>query len=411
MSAEDEFGSPGDVLTSNFDTYALILQLGCILNTVPAWKKTYQLRVAVFVEFQADIAQETERIKKLLENLRIQAEVLVVCLAESELNSYDTIVNGNTTNVEDIDLLLNGESWWTELQAFRRESTGASTSSGHDIDMVQLIADHSWPSSSFQQQGGSPTSHSAFRNLLSKAKNRHSISHISRRFSSSNTSTRPNLGHSRSSQQSSGENETEDIEDDTSSPHESFSDLNRFSSPTRRRVSSGDADQLTKTARRPSLASDAQAPSPSAGSSAPTVEAQLPRNKLLLKPMVSDRPGLLSRSSSPHFSCKAIPETQLSFNEGPGPTITFADDIDGHRRVDTKTSLSFNDIPSSGQHVILNELFRRHSSNTAVVFTTLPSPTPGTWKEERESLDYLTSLDVGYPPARSWHIANPFSRP
>ena len=48
ISAEGE-NQQHNVLTTNFDTYTLILQLGCILNTVPEWKKSYTLRVAVFV--------------------------------------------------------------------------------------------------------------------------------------------------------------------------------------------------------------------------------------------------------------------------------------------------------------------------------------------------------------------------
>lgn len=36
--------------------------------------------------------------------------------------------------------------------------------------------------------------------------------------------------------------------------------------------------------------------------------------------------------------------------------------------------LSFNDLPCRAQHLILNELIRQHSDDTAVVFTTLPSP-------------------------------------
>ena len=52
MSAEiaSESNKQKNVLTTNFDTYTMILQLGCILNTVPSWKKSYKLRVAVFVE-------------------------------------------------------------------------------------------------------------------------------------------------------------------------------------------------------------------------------------------------------------------------------------------------------------------------------------------------------------------------
>lgn len=62
---------------TNFDTYTLILQLGCILNTVPSWKRAYRLRVAVFVEYESDVEEERGRVKALLYNLGIEAEVLV----------------------------------------------------------------------------------------------------------------------------------------------------------------------------------------------------------------------------------------------------------------------------------------------------------------------------------------------
>ncbi len=70
-----------NILTTNFDTYTLILQLGCILNTVPAWKKVYKLRVAVFVEYESDVEEERGRVKTLLDNLRIHADIRVFWLA------------------------------------------------------------------------------------------------------------------------------------------------------------------------------------------------------------------------------------------------------------------------------------------------------------------------------------------
>lgn len=97
MSAEIATESGEDkrnVLTTNFDTYTLILQLGCILNTVSACKKAYTLRVAVFVEYGSDVEEERGRVKTLLDNLRIPAQVLVFWLASGELKTYRMIVNG-----------------------------------------------------------------------------------------------------------------------------------------------------------------------------------------------------------------------------------------------------------------------------------------------------------------------------
>jgi potassium/chloride transporter 9 len=80
MSAEIATGSGDDpsrknMLTTNFDTYTLILQLGCILHTVPSWKRSYKLRICVFVEYESDVEEERGRVATLLRNLRIEAEV------------------------------------------------------------------------------------------------------------------------------------------------------------------------------------------------------------------------------------------------------------------------------------------------------------------------------------------------
>ncbi|KAJ3081206.1 hypothetical protein HK102_002506 [Quaeritorhiza haematococci] len=56
----------------------------------------------------------------------------------------------------------------------------------------------------------------------------------------------------------------------------------------------------------------------------------------------------------------------------------------------------FNVLSPKTQHVILNQLMRKHSSraSTAVLFTTLPAPDPGTGYSRERSLRYLEQLDV-----------------
>lgn len=64
-------------------------------------------------------------------------------------------------------------------------------------------------------------------------------------------------------------------------------------------------------------------------------------------------------------------------------------------------SLSFNDLPSSAQHLILNELMRQNSGDTAVMLTTLPIPEENTCQSEEASLAYLSDVEVlcnGLPP-------------
>jgi potassium/chloride transporter 9 len=68
--------------------------------------------------------------------------------------------------------------------------------------------------------------------------------------------------------------------------------------------------------------------------------------------------------------------------------------------------LSFNDLPCRAQHLILNELIRQQSDDTAVVFTTLPSPMEGTCDSETESVKYISDLEVlcqGLPPVLLVH--------
>jgi amino acid transporter len=72
-----------------FSSYTLVLQLGCILHTVKAWRRHYRLRVMCFVEYAEDVAEEHRRLARLLAELRIQAEIHVWCLEDAEVPVYE----------------------------------------------------------------------------------------------------------------------------------------------------------------------------------------------------------------------------------------------------------------------------------------------------------------------------------
>jgi len=57
-------------------------------------------------------------------------------------------------------------------------------------------------------------------------------------------------------------------------------------------------------------------------------------------------------------------------------------------------ALSFNNLPSRAQHLILNELMRQNSSDTVVLLTTLPIPEEGTCESEEASVRYLSDIEV-----------------
>ncbi|VUC24239.1 unnamed protein product [Clonostachys rosea] len=121
MSAE--ITSEGkNILTTNFDTYTLILQLGHILRTVRAWKQSYKLRVMVFVEWESEVEAEGARVRELLDKLRIEATVVVLWLASGHLNTYELIVFGQSHDI-DCEIMVNealrDEQWWDDIQMFR----------------------------------------------------------------------------------------------------------------------------------------------------------------------------------------------------------------------------------------------------------------------------------------------------
>lgn len=172
---------------------------------------------------------------------------------------------------------------------------------------------------------------------------------------------------------------------------------------------------------------------------------------------LKERPSLSRHASQPKFSSKPVPMTRVATEDGPGPSIMFTDTPSpptrranraipklpsAYRSLNTynpsdrisevsepvsptnsrrgstystqSVPLSFNDLPCRAQHLILNQLMRRVSGDgdgekkgeTAVMFTTLPSPVEGTCSSVEASEGYLGDLEVlckGCPPVLLVH--------
>ncbi len=81
------------------------------------------------MEYESDVEEERGRVKSLLENLRIEAEVLVFWLASGDLNTYEIIVNGTSPGKEYEDTVsecLKGQEWWDEIQRIRGNADGTA---------------------------------------------------------------------------------------------------------------------------------------------------------------------------------------------------------------------------------------------------------------------------------------------
>ncbi|OJJ41070.1 hypothetical protein ASPWEDRAFT_34547 [Aspergillus wentii DTO 134E9] len=432
-----------NVLTTNFDTYTLILQLGCILNTVPSWKKTYKLRVSVFVEYETDVEDERIRVEALLEKLRIEAEVMVFWLACGDLMAYRIIVNGDASPATEdsqshVHATLKDEEWWQDIQNARKREI--SRDQGRAVRQNEPVS--SWQGPSSFESGRRPQNH-----MVGDLKRLFQSSRRKRSISSFRAMRGINLGMQThrlldafvdydaidtTSESSSDDSEFEPYESDDDNESD---DSKTISAKSNTGAEMGDESEGLQPPQRSNRASeDSLSPktverNPTAGAAEssnsrsreiPTIlttgETNPPKNQA-----PAGRPSASRRPSSNRFSSAPIPEARVNTDEGVGPSIMFAatssptrgsnppESIYAHHSSSATAKskkaatgypsqasipLSFNDLPSRAQHLILNELMARQSSETAVIFTTLPSPFEGTSQSEEASENYLSNLDV-----------------
>ncbi|KAI0011146.1 amino acid permease-domain-containing protein [Xylariaceae sp. FL0662B] len=530
MSAEITAGSQS-VLTTNFDTYTLILQLGYILSCVPAWKKAFRLRVLVFVEYESEVKEEQARLTALLEKLRIEADVLVFWLASGQLQSYETIVNGSGHGSEFesvVNKLLRDDEWWQELQRLRTEAHEMSRSeelaslgemldarkrrgsliitpgehhelpqvsrrlSAHDLlDLSKKqqtvstisrlgvnfgIRTHQLDSSTFDHQAdgqipdfsdddsASSSSSNAdfndigidndnaeesntqrFPSMAPFTERESSLSEIARWPESITEPERPqHLQHQQSITPSqSGYGTMASSKAPTTTPTDTSKSTQ--GSTSRVGATTGSSQASTTTTKAPSRPPLSRHSSANRFTSKPTPETTISVEEdsgptiMFSQPERSTRgqakrPALSRSTSAVRFSSRPVPETQINAEGESGSRLTFAEpdrrllrsrrnsgapkerssdvqlnipellasyhfgapaEEDSRSNYSTQSlPLSFNDLPNRAQHLILNELMRQHSGNTAVLLTTLPVPEEGTCRSEEDSLRYLSDIEV-----------------
>ncbi|KAI1867993.1 uncharacterized protein JN550_006800 [Neoarthrinium moseri] len=479
------------VLTTNFDTYTLILQLGYILLSVPAWHKAFQLRILVFVEYETEVKEEQARLKALLEKLRIDAEVQVFWLASGGLSTYENIVNGRTNNTENdniVNELLKGDEWWKELQHIRSEASKAAVSTGSPSlgDILEGGRRRgSFPNMS-DEGGGSARRRSLQEILGLPRKSRVSTitklgANLGIRTNHLNADMIDDEANQRQYAYSDDEDTYSSSSDSDFSDAASEGDLDDTSMVRQpllyagRRKSHGDLlqppPQPSKKKERPRYPPRAASSGSAVGdygtlratTSMPVDKApqmtpadpvrRTETTQALLSPLMDTgkvsgtespsvskppaRPTLSRNSSMGRFSSRPVPETRVHSEEGGGQRLMFAEpdlaqtpfarsrrnsasqkdrpydlhlkipellesyqfnsDGDAEARSDYSMQslpLSFNDLPSRAQHLILNELMRQHSNETAVILTTLPIPEEGTCTSQEASLKYLSDIEV-----------------
>lgn len=489
ISPDEEANSQQNITTINFDTYTLILQLGCILNTVPAWKKAYKLRVAVFVEYESDVQEERERVTTLLEDLRISAEVLVFYLDHPDLKSYQHIINGEQVDSETEDQVakvLEDEEWWSELQEVRGKIKSGVISADDvysTIDAVFVDAASPFPG---KRDSSAVRSEGLLRILQTPGyRHRQSLGQLSSYGAVSSMRTHrldddllsrhasqggSDLGYTDEGSDSNSNTNSEQFHDDSddsenevneqSTEENSVSRLRSGKSSkrsSRKSVHSSDGNSrpvfanITNQGRSliefdstSSKNSDNNNNSENYDKSSNNIMAKYDYydndenddnndtedtdetrhgrkiaryDSLEAEPDISPStqpPDPFTLAVQPDFTATLLPAVQATNTETPtGPSITFAEQKhphSSHTRMNTQaesraesqsqsqfqpyTPLSFNTLPSRAQHLILNDLLSTHTPHTAVLFTTLPPPTAGTWSSESDSLRYLTDLEV-----------------
>ncbi|BFZ62844.1 hypothetical protein YB2330_003954 [Saitoella coloradoensis] len=409
-----EIADDTQVRAQSFDTYTMILQMGTILHTVPAWKK-YVLRVIVFVEYAQDVAVERARVQELLDNLRIQAELVVLYLDSGRVQAYEHIVKGRvrpSAEADRLEEMLAHEEWWREIKTKREagqavavhDSPNARRRSSVSIGAAVMAA-----ASVASATGSMPRRRSSISNLRSLKEGRLSM--------------QIGLPHPDLFNQHGGFSDSSD--DDLLSDEEDVDDarvggIGHESMEGSAILSSSEDDDRVKAQGSVSQSGESfyQTPEASTADLLPSFSNYSPtrtrdrtgrsyndRSPLEVEDQNGgSRPGT---SSTPGPSASPIPPLQLNdVEEGDPnrPTITFADTPRPLRASPSPmaSALEFNDLPSRGQHLIINDLIRMYSSDEAsVVFTTLPVPVHGTHEDPERSYGYVEDLEVlceGIPP-------------
>ncbi|CAO1631510.1 unnamed protein product [Parajaminaea phylloscopi] len=449
-----QIASPDSDTEHAWDTYTMVLQLGTILSLTGTWK-SHQLRVSVFVEEPSEVIEEQKRVRSLLDNLRIPASLRVFCLADGTVASYEAIVLGQRAASPHVEEALRSDPWWITLKQLRREeevrAKAAEAKRRLELQQQQATAtDIPGAGSSGNAVGSAGSGSQGARQnkreqrLLGYSLPPDHIEYFKRNI-------RIGLSHPRAKPRNDG-TDVEDGEDsDSDSNGSGLSDeLLRLSeddffaasssAESRGLVRVSRSAGKGSTARSRSFSSVAYSGLPDEPGLRPAIEQSGPSTpsygSMANTPVVRPDGTVLmpgGRSHSRDSTLKASDRSNLGALDGPrGGQNDFeesqrtplartfrrrkrgdSDSVtrsnassrrtspspmprDGEAFSRAETRLSFNTLPNKAQFIILNELFRAHSSSsaTSVILTSLPAPEPGTAKDHEAVSRYLSQLEV-----------------
>ncbi|EHK26077.1 uncharacterized protein TRIVIDRAFT_35744 [Trichoderma virens Gv29-8] len=492
MSAE--VSSQGkNMLTSNFDTYTLILQLGHILRSVHTWKRVFTIRVMVFVEYETEVEEELARVQALLEKLRIDAEVRVFWLACGQLDTYERIINGRSSNL-DCEIVvgdaLRDEEWWNDLEDFRGKTEAMSSSQefthlahiltstsgrpgvynpheelesrrrrssvmnlpgipkkpnigslskmGINIGMhTHHLNEEVFEESDSEYESGSDTDSigtmgstidPALPEMPSSNLSREPRTPRMRENGASDLTVRPGYpaNGNRPTTPSYGTMSTSQTFSQTHSGHDSviIPAAQRIPESSAARFSSRPVPEMRITTEagssRIGFATTSSSSPGTPKTDRPSFSRQSSLGKSSAQPLSKSRRNFgggvraISYTEQPTYYARASTQPLYQSRLEPQPSHVDQGDVSLNipelvqsYRLDTEASqadgtpystqgvaLSFNDLPSRAQHLILNELMRQNSKYTAVVLSTLPVPIEGTCLDNDKTIKYLSDVEL-----------------
>ncbi|KAJ2549920.1 hypothetical protein EV175_004259, partial [Coemansia sp. RSA 1933] len=410
---------------TNFDSYVMVLQLGTVLHLVPYWNKHYRLRVMCFVEDQRDVDEEYRRVAKLLRDLRVNAELHVHYMRNAGLDTYDRAAEESPTDgsvqhdaglvpeQQDVSLVVpntppmplppNSRQRQSSQQQQQQQSDASPlTPSGFSM-RVNLPMPLRYEATRLDNLSGSLTadgsggvagandnqSSSSSRELSSESdsdldETDHPSLHIGRlplstqgggifgshRITFRSRDDEPLLGSVESiARRRSGRRGRRN----TSFGADGFGGLWNNNATQQQ----GHGGRVFKQRRRSdgSMVLSGLYPHALTAEAVAAAAAVLPESN-----DVSDATYLNPGTNNSNRATESVGGTLgLGFNQPPSPRVK-----------------EFNDMPIGTQNLILNELIRRESTDgsTAVIFTTLQAPEPGTSDSEKKTMEYLADIDT-----------------
>ncbi|KAJ1653690.1 hypothetical protein IWQ61_006240, partial [Dispira simplex] len=415
-----ELGGTGTLrtYTTNFDSYAMVLQLGTILHMAPYWRSHLTLRVMCFVEHAEDVAEERERVAQLLDTLRINAELHVFYLASGQVATYDLIVQGDASHME------------VETHAINQLYQALDQGTDRNIhnELVPALLESGRRMGTTNHPTLTPTKDSQPRVVFdlpdSTMENPVTLQPLSAATPTTEGEVSvvndPAMG-------TSGLQITEEQAQRDMSPRVTVAKIQRQAGPSRLSssmkvtmaypfasgpllssesesslTSSESSEDMTSSGQWSSASSVRDGQEPGIPTCVPTTTLDQSQNALVSDPAASSKS--CQNESSP--TSNDIPRDGGNVHIDVAST-TMSEN--GKIPETTGKRLEFNNLSNRAQNIIINNLIQLHSTNTAVIFTTLPTPDKGTHFSEEKSVHYIEDIELlvnGLPPTLLVHAAS-----